>query len=171
MRGTISLADSSIRPMASFGRKPRDLATSYSSVPATTVPRTPPHRKHTAKAGRGTSQLGSVSLPPSVMADAVCNSFSYRVLLPLLALRQMVGDKMGNHRRFLAEVESPYFILGGVIRLHQSRVLAHVLGPGSDQEGLEVATRIGHVAKDAPVAGAITAADAAQLPYRPVELL
>src|SRR5215210_2243904 len=68
---------------------------------------------------------------------------------PFLALRQMVGDKMGDHGRSLAEVESPYFILGGAIRFHQSRVLAHVLGPGSDQEGLEAAARIGHEKRQA----------------------
>src|SRR5215203_4425504 len=88
---------------------------------------------------------------------------------PFLALRRIVGDKMGDHGRSLAEVESPYFILGGAIRLHQSGVLAHVLGPGSGQEGLQAAARIGHVAEDAPASGAI-AADAAQFPYRPVEL-
>src|SRR5215212_2609327 len=90
---------------------------------------------------------------------------------PFLALRQIVGDKMGDHGRSLAEVESSYCILGGTIRLHQSRVLAHVLGPRSDQEGLQAAARIGQVAEDAPAARAITAADAAELLYRPVELL
>jgi hypothetical protein len=73
------------------------------------------------------------------MADAICNSFSYIVDIvasPFVAFRQMFGDKMGNHRRSLAEVESPYFILGNAVCLRKSRVLAHVLGPGSNQEGL-----------------------------------
>jgi hypothetical protein len=55
------LADSSMRSIASLGRKPSELATSYSSVPATTVPRTPPHRKQTARAGSGISKVGSLS--------------------------------------------------------------------------------------------------------------
>ncbi len=45
----------------------------------------------------------------------------------------MFGDKMGNHRRSLVEVESPYFIFGGAVDLHQAPVLAHVLGLGFDQ--------------------------------------
>jgi hypothetical protein len=50
-----------------------------------------------------------------------------------MALWQMFGDKMGNHRRSLAEVESPYIIFGGAVCLRQARVLAHVLGSGLDQ--------------------------------------
>jgi hypothetical protein len=48
----------------------------------------------------------------------------------------MVGDKMGDHGRSSTEVESPYRIFGGTVCLLQSRVLAHVFGPGFDQEGL-----------------------------------
>jgi hypothetical protein len=33
-----------------------------------------------------------------------------------MALWQMFGDKMENHRRSLAEVESPYFIFGAGFR-------------------------------------------------------
>ena len=45
----------------------------------------------------------------------------------------MFGDKMGNHRRSLAEVESPHCIFGGAVNLCQSCVLAHVREPGFDQ--------------------------------------
>jgi hypothetical protein len=50
-----------------------------------------------------------------------------------MPLWQMFGDKMGNHGRSLAELESPYFIFGGAVGLRQARVLAHVLGSGLDQ--------------------------------------
>lgn len=50
-----------------------------------------------------------------------------------MALWQMFGDKMGNHRRSLAEVESPYSIFGGAVGPVR-RVLAHVLGPGRRTE-------------------------------------
>ena len=40
------------------------------------------------------------------MVGAICNSLSYIVASPFMALWQMFGDKMGNHRRSLAEVES-----------------------------------------------------------------
>ena len=83
----------------------------------------------------------------------------------------MVGDKMGDHGRSLADVESPYRIFDGAVRLRKSCVLAHVLDPGFDKEGLEAASWICHVVEDAPAAGAIPAADAAELLYRPVELL
>ncbi len=33
----------------------------------------------------------------------------------------MFGDKMGNHKRSLVEVESPYFIFGGTVGLRQAR--------------------------------------------------
>src|SRR5215208_3044332 len=105
------------------------------------------------------------------MVGAICNSFSYIVASPFSALLLMFCDKMGNHRRALAEVESPYFIFGGAVRLRKSCVLAHVLGPGFDQEGLEAAARIRDVVEDAPAARAIPAADTAELVYRPVELL
>jgi len=48
----------------------------------------------------------------------------------------MVGYKVGDHGRSSTEVESPYRIFGGTVCLLQSRVLAHVFGPGFDQEGL-----------------------------------
>jgi hypothetical protein len=53
-----------------------------------------------------------------------------------MAFWRMVGDIMGNHGQPLAKVESPYCIFGGSVRLLQSCVLAHVFGPGFDQEGL-----------------------------------
>ena len=67
---------------------------------------------------------------------------------------------MGDNGRSLAEVESPDCIFGGAVRLHQACVLAHVLGPGFDQEGLEAAARICHVAEDAPVDAAAAPAAA-----------
>jgi hypothetical protein len=67
------------------------------------------------------------------MVGAICNSLSYIVADPFMALWQMFGDKMGNYRRSLAKVESPYFIFGGAVGLRQARVLAHVLGSGLDQ--------------------------------------
>jgi hypothetical protein len=67
------------------------------------------------------------------MADVVCNSFSYMGDSPFVALWKMVGDIMGDHRQFLAEMESPYCIFGGAVRLRKSCVPAHVLGPGFDQ--------------------------------------
>ena len=70
----------------------------------------------------------------------------------------MVGDKVGNHGLSLAEVESPYCIFGGTVCLLQSRVLAHVFGPGFDQESLEASGGICHVAEDAPVAAAAAGA-------------
>ena len=66
------------------------------------------------------------------MVGAICNSLSYVVASPFMALWQMFSDKMGNHRRSLVEVESPYFIFGGAVGLCQARRLAHVLGPGFD---------------------------------------
>jgi hypothetical protein len=50
-----------------------------------------------------------------------------------MALWQVFGDKMGNHRRSLAEEESPHCIFGGAVSHCQWCVLAHVLGPGFDQ--------------------------------------
>jgi hypothetical protein len=58
------------------------------------------------------------------MVGATCNSFTYLDVSPLLAIRQMVGDKMGNHGQSLAEVESPYCIFGGAVSLRKSCVLA-----------------------------------------------
>jgi hypothetical protein len=67
------------------------------------------------------------------MVGAICSSLSYLVASPFMALWQTFGDKTGNHRRSLAEVESPYFIFGGAVGFRQAPVLAHVLGPGFDQ--------------------------------------
>jgi hypothetical protein len=67
------------------------------------------------------------------MVGAICNSLSYIVASPFMALWQMFGDKMGNQGWSLAEVESPYCIFGGAVSLCQSCVLAYVLGPVFDQ--------------------------------------
>jgi hypothetical protein len=67
------------------------------------------------------------------MVGAICNSLSYIVASPFMALWQMFGDKMGNHSRSLVEAESPYFIFGGAVGVRQARGQAHVLGPGFDQ--------------------------------------
>jgi hypothetical protein len=48
-----------------------------------------------------------------------------------MTLWQMFGDRVGDHGRSLAEVESSYFTFGGAVGLRQACVLAHVLGPGS----------------------------------------
>jgi hypothetical protein len=77
----------------------------------------------------------------------------------------MIGYIMGDHRQSLAEVESSYRVFGGAVCLRKSCVLAHVLGPGLDHEGLEAAGGICHVVEDTPAAGAIAAADAAELLY------
>ena len=54
------------------------------------------------------------------MVGAICNNLSYIMASPFMALWQMLSDKMGNHRRSLVEVESPYFTFGGSVSLRQA---------------------------------------------------
>jgi hypothetical protein len=54
------------------------------------------------------------------MVGAIRNSLSYIVASPFMALWQLFDDKMRNHGRFLAEVESPYCIFGCAVSLYQA---------------------------------------------------
>ena len=66
---------------------------------------------------------------------------------------------MGNGRWRVADVEGTSTLLDGTVRHGHPLVLTQGFNSGFDDEGLDVAARIGYVAKHAPTEGTVTSAD------------
>src|SRR5215204_458957 len=77
---------------------------------------------------------------------------------------------MSDDGRRVADVEGAYALVDGAVFVGDARVLAHVLGPGLDEEGFKVATGARRVGEETPARRPVAPCDALRVLHRACEL-
>src|SRR5262249_34235032 len=91
-------------------------------------------------------------------------------------LRQMVvagfaqahvrGNKVRDNRRTFPDLKAKHALFSGTIFLGDVLVATELFGPGLDDDGFNIATRLCHVMEERPLQGTVTTPSAFELAHR-----